>query len=184
MWSCRAWRTDESGKQSLHASVAAIGSLLILAFEQHKLFIHGHGIMTSSPLVRLLRILRIIRSVAQTLGNGFSPYSCAWEYVWLLPWASVPFAYLYKKKNLRRIISPGPLSCDSSWKDKFQFFSGSILPDRERLPRQTCQKNENGKSKYERRIDPKHAEKSIKIQTPNTRYTSPITIAKRFKARE
>ena len=83
--------------------LAATGDLLILALGQQELFIHGHGIALipgdQFALVRLLRILRIIRSVAQTLGNGFSPYSCAWEYVWLLPWASVPFAYLYKKKT-------------------------------------------------------------------------------------
>ena len=44
----------------------------------------------------------------------FSPYSHAWESVWLLPWASAPFSNLCKRKDLRRINSSGPLSYDSS----------------------------------------------------------------------
>ena len=56
--------------------LAATGDLLILALGQHELFIHGHGIALISgdqfALVRLIRILCIIRSVTQALGNGFS----------------------------------------------------------------------------------------------------------------
>ena len=41
-------------------------------------------------------------------------YSHAWVSVLLLPWASAPFSFFCKRKDLRRINSSGPLSYDSS----------------------------------------------------------------------
>lgn len=52
------------------------GDLLILTLGQHKLLVHGHRVTLIAgdqfTLFGLFRILCIIRSVAQTLGNGFS----------------------------------------------------------------------------------------------------------------
>ena len=51
------------------------GDLLILTLGQHKLFVHGHRVTLIAgdqfALFGLFRILCIIRSVTQTLSNGF-----------------------------------------------------------------------------------------------------------------
>lgn len=85
--SVRFLRCDLAGLEGLtdlisnhFMPLAAAGDLLILACGQHEFFIHGHGIALipgdQFTLVRLLRILHIIRSVAQTLGEVFSLFTC------------------------------------------------------------------------------------------------------------